>query len=458
MPASAFEVAVTMGALLAVCASAALLGREPFDAPQPPGASTSDGSPPRTVPSVRSAVCARLSPGAPEELREACARGVLRGSGEGGGQGPGLSLHGVAACVTGCLPRDSCGLIVPACADASSASTPYRCELTHYETRTRDGSPPAAPERAAYRVFVVAAPGCLVKPAEADGKTFRDDANSLRLMMTFPEKLLVGYASSVEVPFPDSWTVRMTGSRGWRPEDTGTFALPASVPLDPSPEAATLPAMSVYKTSTFGAEKGQRPASPGRLAKILHSASAREPPRSDGLPSESLFSAQPLRVTFTVACEAGDSGVGSVTVRTLAPDRRQEGGIVTDEAFKRVRSEIVDGTRELPGGQGGISWTVTGRGRGAAAAEAAASPLTGQPVPPGSTVWLCLSVDTWTGQIADCREVVFVPGSVSVSRRRDTGVFVDLSAETPVEVSGVGGVALGIGSAVRYFFGSRKAL
>jgi hypothetical protein len=67
-------------------------------------------------------------------------------------------------------------------------------------------------------------------------------------------------------------------------------------------------------------------------------------------------------------------------------------------------------------------------------------------------------VDTWTGKIADCREVVFVPGSVSVSRRRDTGVFVDLLAETPVEVSGVGGVALGIGSAVRYFFGSRKAL
>ena len=66
---------------------------------------------------------------------------------------------------------------------------------------------------------------------------------------------------------------------------------------------------------------------------------------------------------------------------------------------------------------------------------------------------MCLTIDTWSGEIVDVREVIFRSGaSTTVSRRRGTGVHVDLSSDAPIAVTGKGGISLGIGSAASHLF------
>ena len=457
---TAFEASAVLGACLLVSLAAAAAARACLGAREEAFAALS----------ARDDACSRLTPDAPPELVRACSTSAFGGSGGSGGSGGGggggggarwagqpraLSLDGVAACLGPCGPSETCGAVMPACLAAAEPRSPYMCEVTHAEAGPRDGAP-FSPDAAPFRVFVAAAPGCLFSAPGRDGATFRDDPAALRLMLTFPEKLLAGGDASSEAAFPPSWSLTMKGHTGWAAGGSATFRLPAALPVplavehgapDPGEDGRPAPAAEVQAVSVYKASLawGLRPSSPAGLANRLRAASAREPPRADGLPSDALYAAQPRTVSFTVTCRPGAGGLGSVAIKTLPPGAAQEGGFLTDEARVRVRTEMIDGKRDIRAATSAARWDVTARRPGEGGERL--SPATGARIEPGSALWLCLTVDTWSGRVTDCREAVVGRGYVSVSRRRDPGIVMDLSSESPVEAVGETSVRLGIGSA-----------
>lgn len=386
---------------------------------------------PPTEPSVRGETCSRLRDDAPLELREAC-----RNNGFGASvQRSEVSLDGVAACVEPCDPEHTCGKVLTTCSSPGAVSA-LRCDVTHTFLKTRDRAPMSGPHSAPYRVFVVSTPGCLRRN---DDGGFVDDAAAVRLMMTFPEKLLIGDTAVLSVALPPAWGLTLSG------KGTGGFLIPPTFRLPPSRERK-VPVVSVFRSSRAHQENGFRVTTVTALANRLHIASAREPPRNDNMPPDALFSAQLVEITFTVMCRAGGAGLSAIVIKTLAPGARQTG--------KAVRSEAGgDGLRDKPAPSVGaaladpspsVRWTVGADAR---------SPISRRSVGVLRVAWMCLSVDTWTGRITDCREVLIGEKGTSVSRTRNTDVFVDLSSELMINVVGLGGVGLGIGRAADDIFG-----
>jgi hypothetical protein len=543
---SAVPAATTVAAAIAVgiafAIATAFYGQrcEPFWQDQP--------SAPQIVPtSVRSNMCAALTIHAPKELRDACAarddfgKSVSGGSAQQGSQqqgsaphdSRGLSLHGVAACVPKCPgAAESCGKLFPECAIRTAAQNSYRCEITHLENKRTYSHLPAPVEPARgvadspYRVFVVAVPGCLVvrtePPAPGGGGdssaasvplsalAFRDDAASLRVMLTFAEKIRLGYDVLHDVALPDEWTVTLRGSEGWPGSQATYVRLPgysgagAAAFGAPNSDPIRVPVMSVFKTSAFADANELRPITLAGLASLLHDASAREPTSDGGGGGEPelLYAEQPSRLTFTAACEPGDSGVGKITIKALRPGARQTGGLVTSHAKAAAAAVAAAEAGESAGPAAAAGPAADSAGPAADSAGPAAdsagpaadsagpaadsaadsdsgasegfysqtddlvwlcgarggssggsvSPLTGAKIPPGASVWICATVDCWSGEIEDLREVIRGSGQTTISRaRKMSGRMVDMSAELPVEVAGVGGAAMGVGNAVSHF-------
>lgn len=384
--------------------------------------------------SVRAETCDRLRKDAPVELVEACRRSDFGAS----VQRPEVSLDGVAACVEPCDPEHTCGKVLTSCSSPGAVSA-LRCDVTHIFLKTRQGGFATGPHSAPYRVFVVSIPGCLRR---TDDGGFADDAASLRLLMTFPEKFLLGESSITSVAFPLSWRLALT-TKG-----TGGFLVPG-FRLPPSADRK-VPVVSVFRSSRAHQENGFRVTTLSALANRLHIASAREPARKDRIPSDALYSAQLVEMTFTVMCRAGGAGVGAIILKTLAPGAEQKGKAIGEEdggdglGAKRVLSAAAAAAAALSDKSPSVRWTV---GRDVP------SPVSGQRVGGLRVAWLCLTVDTWTGRITDCREVLIGDKGTSVSRIRNTGVIVDLSADLMINVVGLGGVGLGIGRAEHNIFG-----
>jgi hypothetical protein len=127
----------------------------------------------------------------------------------------------------------------------------------------------------------------------------------------------------------------------------------------------------------------------------------------------------------------------------LGPGERQLGRSV-DKVELRAGATAMPVTVESPASERTVKWEV---GRDVK------SPVSGRSVGILKIAWVCLSVDTWTGRITDCREVLIGEKGTSVSRTRNTEIVVDLSADLPVNVLGLGGLALGIGRAEENIFG-----
>jgi hypothetical protein len=392
----------------------------------------------RELGTVRGETCARLRADAPLELVQACKNSDF------GDQMPELSLDGVAACPELCAPEHTCGKVLMSCQSPESSSA-LRCDVTHSALKIRGGNPATGPHSAPYRVFVVSTPCCLRR---RDGGMFADDAAAVRLLTTFPEKLIVGDSPALTVAMPKSWkrTLSGSGSKG--------FSIPGDFRLPPG-EDNKVPVVSVFRSSTARKEVGFRVTTTAALANLLHTASAREPtPRSgtgaDRPERDALFSAQPSALTFTVMCRAGGSGLGAIVIKTLGTSAAQTGRPISSESgggTLRVPKQPSD--REvLADTRPGARWI---------AGSDAPSPISGATAGALNVAWVCLTVDTWTGRVTDCREVLIGEKGTVVSRTRDPAVVVDLSSELMVNVVGIGGVALGIGRAEVDIFGSPDA-
>lgn len=390
----------------------------------------------RPARSMRSATCDRIRPDAPLELLEACRKGDFGAE----QQNRSVSLDGVAACLEVCDPEHTCGRFLKTCITPDAVSA-LRCEVTHTTLITREGSDVFGPHDAPYRIFVVATPGCLRR--NEDGR-FRDDAGALRLMMSFPEKLVIGDAALVSVVFPPSWGLTLTG------KGVASFLIPPEYRMPPDSTSHIDPfvsAVSVFRSSRARQENGFRATTFSALANRLHIASTREPARKDSIPVEGLFAIQLVEITFTVMCRSGGAGVGAVIIKTLARGAKQAGrSIGADDGGDGLRRRPeMTAADMLKDKSPSARWIIGG---------GAPSPVSGRTVSDLKIAWMCITLDTWTGEITDFREVLIGDGRTSVSRTRNTGVFVDLSSELPVNVTGLGGVALGIGKAEEDILGS----
>lgn len=319
-----------------------------------------------------------------------------------------------------------------------------RCDITHLETATRNGDEFIGPKDALYRVFAVATAGCLRKDAD-DFAKFAADSGAMRIMLTFPERIVFGAGSFVDLQ--RSWAVSFAGK-------SGSASIGFPLKSDPSPGDRRVPVVSVFKSSRALEEDGLRPITPSDLASRLQIASAREPERPDGKPAGALFSAQPREITFTIACRAGDSGVGSIVVRTL-------GSATSSRRAEPILSETGKMFPKLTEASAGRPATDTATTTSSIKWEMGSSGAFRSPLSPSSVavrnvsaVWLCLTVDTWTGRITDSREVLMGNDVVSIRRESNVGAVVDLGSESPVEMRGSGGIALGIGRSHDFFFRS----
>jgi hypothetical protein len=414
--------------------------------------------------SVRAATCARLRPDAPMELRLACGKNDFGGS----LQSTNVSLDGVAACVDPCDPEHTCGKVLTACGAPGSISS-LRCDVTHVALKTREGTAVSGPHAAPFRVFVVATPGCLRRNDEGG---FMDDAAAIRLLMTFPEKLLLGDSGRLSVALPLNWGLTLSG------KGDAEFVIPPAYRLPPDTVShlnPMVPVVSVFKSSRAHQENGFRVTTLTSLANRLHIASAREPDQKDAL-----FSVLPIEMTFTATCREGGAGLSALVVRILEPGAQQKGRNMVGKAAVTVAPAGAAAAGAAAAGAAAAGAAPAGAaGAGAAAAAAAAagaganesgagqrspsarwvvgspaaSPISKRSVGALRIAWICLTVDTWTGRVTDCREVLIGEKGTSVSRTRNTDVFVDPSDDLPLNVLGLGGVAFGIGRAADNIFG-----
>jgi hypothetical protein len=234
----------------------------------------------------------------------------------------------------------------------------------------------------------------------------------------------------------------MSGQRGRTAEEDVGVTLPVHVPAAIAGTSGTpsVQAIAVSQCSCVDGTEGLRPATLGALAAALRDASAREPGAKDPATGR-LHSGQPERLAFTVACRPGEGGVAEVALDVVNDAASQSGGVATTSARANVLSRTSPATV--------LKWSLN-------EPTATTSPATGRPIAPGTQLWLSIVVDTWTGAVVDLREVLYMPGSVTVTRSSKPPIVIDMSSYAPVRSSGETQVMFGIDSAVRHFFGPKK--